>query len=698
MKLNDRTALIIIYGTLFGYYMFFFSPKLRFDSLKYIETARSILFDGDLNTCNEEKYFTEPGWNHYQGQPIFSTKRQLISFMAIPDVSNRGYHYTFFPMGATIFWFFPMLFTKAIFGCKLEFLSGFPDNGYSTPYLLALSYWNLLWFMIGVRIAYHVLRQFFSISVSLISFIAVIGCGNILPFVFIDVGFSHALDFVLVTAFLAAHGHYRLRPDPSRAFFWGALAGFAVIVRYQDIFLLILPVIEFLFELKTASSSRQRWMLSRNMGCFLLGFFLCCGIQLLYWQLLHGEIFPATSAMGTSGIPSFNVWQPELMAMFFSRFHGLFSWMPLLLPTFIGLLLFPIMHRRLGFIYIFIFMAQIYYNSTRTEWWNLGFGVRRFSGYLIFFMIGFGTILSLIHSKKIRATLCIVLVPLLLWNLLFMGAYYQEQQSGGTIISRLTGNGSPYQPPDYGIVVPSQDMIKDIMGSCVEYFRNTSWMGRLLSEIAARHPWPEISRFLVMIVLFVFVSLLSGAFPRIYRWMNPGPGMIVLLIIGLSLGWYTGLAALDLNTQVIRVCQMKNRKFTGETLPVRLNRHAPYLGVNETVRCDPEACIRLTRPVLVKTVHVLWRSLSKPEPQPAPVMMNLKSEEGTTVQLTLDTDMLQNEKSVLVNQNLGNERFEGRLIYYRTPNPEGVRSLIQEIHFIASPDMTGEIAAVWFSD
>jgi len=171
VQMGDLKAFWII-TTLFSVFtIFLFAPHLRYDSLVYLETARSIVFDQDLNTYNEDAYFTKPGWHDVAKRKQDFQPVQMIHFSNQPVFSSQGYRSTFFPVGSTFYWIIPLKVCNMLM--HLDLFSQFPNTGYSLPYILICAFWNALWWCIGVLLCYRLVRIFFSPSESAVSVIAV---------------------------------------------------------------------------------------------------------------------------------------------------------------------------------------------------------------------------------------------------------------------------------------------------------------------------------------------------------------------------------------------------------------------------------------------------------------------------------------------------------------------------------------------
>ena len=473
---TDRKNYIYLFGFAFLTYLLFLSPRFYKDGLDYIETAHSIVFDGDLNTCNEHDFYTLPGYRNHTRRLLFQKPPKYPRFMVTPDYTAKGYHFTFFPYGNTLFWTPAFFIGKTLFHIFPSLNRSYSNDGYSIPYLLTLAHWNIFWWLIALRIAYIFLCRFISKDNALLSVIFVTGLGNILPFVFIDISFSHALDFLLITAFLEMRCRVYDTNRLTSSLFWGTLGGLAFIVRYQDLVLLTIPLIDLSADL--FGQLRQRKALKRHLFhafAFITGFSSIVGIQCTYWKIVHGYFFISPHTMGALAIPTFKMNSLQTIPMMFSKYHGFLSWMPLMAFAFIGLILLPKHLKRFGWSILLVFILTILYNSTRSEWWNLGFGVRRFTGFFLILMLGFGLLLQKIPNGFTRRLLVLILTLGVIYNFTFIIHHYQNGTEKWNLALLMSENLRPFSEHVYGISLPPINRIDDFFLGWIFWIKRHSW-------------------------------------------------------------------------------------------------------------------------------------------------------------------------------------------------------------------------------
>ncbi|MCD4653141.1 hypothetical protein K8T06_04330 [bacterium] len=505
-------AIIVLFVIIFSV---FFGPVLRYDGILYVSPARSLLVNGDLNTYDESGYYSQPGWNSVAHRTVTGKAPVLVKYVNAPDYTSQGYRHVVFPIGNSLTWLPPMAMTYLLMNLTDDLGHRFVNDGFSTPFIVILGWFSFFLGVCGSVFAYKFLRFMYSPGISFSALAFGISAGNIIPFITRDVTFSHSIDlfFVNLILLLAIHiqksESHNSKKEPGwqiHALF-GLVCGWIVIVRYQDVFLLLLPaglyVIDYFY--------RRRYMWSKWIG-FITAFLMVIILQLIYWKILYGQIFIAGNLMGTGGLPSFQPLHPQFSQMFFSRFHGLFSWMPWLLPISLTALLFVRRNRKIGFLFLFIMLIQIYYNASRTEWWNLGFSVRRFSGWSIFFMIGTAELILLLKHRIVRVLAAVAATGVVTWNWIFMIHYHMGHVPGSIFPEIIKGLG-PYGRIRYGIVFPDIQMfVTGIKGLKIWFLRHAwtasifHWMNAGFSRIAIVY---IILNCLFLIFIGVFIWWIS---------------------------------------------------------------------------------------------------------------------------------------------------------------------------------------------
>jgi len=142
-----------------------------------------------------------------------------------------------------------------------------------------------------------------------------------------------------------------------------------------------------------------------------------CAIALFFWKSIFGSYFhyPHSDTF-------LSPFSPKIFDLLFSMRHGLFSWTPIFLFSFLGAFGFLLFKKRnwiLLYIYYGTFFSQLYLNSIVSDWWaGASFGQRRFIDFLPFLLIG------LVILKKYKKSITnFVIWCLLLFNILFVLQY-----------------------------------------------------------------------------------------------------------------------------------------------------------------------------------------------------------------------------------------------------------------------------------
>jgi hypothetical protein len=210
-------------------------------------------------------------------------------------------------------------------------------------------------------------------------------------------------------------------------FVWGLSAGLMALVRWQDVLIALLALLEWMtvFRDERQRTKRIPLVLFVNGALFVAGMALAFLPQMLAWNILYGS--PLTAPQGGG----FFQWlRPEMLNVWFSTKRGLFSWSPLLLLAVIGFAPLYLKNRVLGAAAILIFVAESYINSIVNDWWGgEAFGARRFISLMPFFALGLAALIdALMQSVKTRAYLSqkavvIILAALIVWNNLFVLQY-----------------------------------------------------------------------------------------------------------------------------------------------------------------------------------------------------------------------------------------------------------------------------------
>jgi hypothetical protein len=341
--------------------------RLRGDGLWYYSLAHSLAFDRDVDLGNQ---YRRLGIETMSGsRPVRETSLPRFTF----------------PVGAPIVWvpFLPL----GHLGAALRSAHGLetPYDGFSDPYFHAVALGNLLIGWTGLLVLDRILRRWFP---PWIAFLAVTGTalGSFLAwYLAYHAIYTHALTFLLATVFVKSwiDGSTSLRSYAALGF----VLGLAVLVRWQNAVLVLLPAWSFVRDLRERKSS----LALTSGAAFAVAASVAILPQVLIWKIIFDRFYV--------GVPlgaDYMRWDdPFLSEILFSSRHGLFAWSPLLLVSAIGFFGFLRREPRIGLPLAVVGLVVWYVNSVVADWWGGGsFGGRRFDSILPVLALGLGTAIS----------------------------------------------------------------------------------------------------------------------------------------------------------------------------------------------------------------------------------------------------------------------------------------------------------------
>jgi hypothetical protein len=560
---------------------------LRYDALHYYEPVRSLLIDGDVNTYNERAYWTERRWPGFEEAPLFRPAQGFLGFMSHPDRTPAGYKFTFFPAGSQLL-LLPWaaggnLVARAVVGLS----GGGVVDGYEDITLALTAQGALAMGVLGLALSWWLCRRLFGPSSALFGVAAVLLAHNVIPYLAVDPLYSHSLALLLISAFFVLRQRARENGARPLFFFYGLVGGLLPITRYQDIFLLLIPFVDLVLDRRGARAGGQRRRIWGQSVAFLLGVVVALLPQLAWWRVQHGTWLISPKAMGTSDIPTFNPLRPDPLGLLFSNLHGLFSWTPLVLLAVVGVVLVGRRDRRLAGHLLVALAIQTYYNSCRSEWWNLGYGVRRYANYALFFALGFAALHGFFRRRGWRIALWGLLLVAGAANVTLMAQYYDGETltQHGRFYSRAVGKVQPYAYREYRLaVLPPRLWIPALADSVSSLVRR----GALFRALRGS-PRRELSgsAWLGLLLLGSGVAI-AGPFlllGRLGRLSPENPALALTALLPLSLAFWLLLS--DARTQPVLILDPAQDATVVRLESIPLHEGATFVGENTVLDLAP---------------------------------------------------------------------------------------------------------------
>lgn len=379
--------------------------RLQSDGFYYFSFTRSLWFDHDVNLTND-----------YALLGIDDAQHQ---FLLQPTVT--GYAQSAWAIGPALAWtpFFGLghaaARTLAAGGSDVK------TDGTSFPYRQAVVLGGLFYGLLGLWWSYRLTRQMFSASVATASVITV-GAGSfVLWYLVREPTMSHAVSMAAVAGFTLAWTRLRARDDGRTWVLLGLLGGVMVIMRWQNVVVLLLPAI---------------WLLRtpKRAALFATGVLLGALPQMFAWHALYGAWITQPPVS-----PRMFWLAPQLVDVLWSSRSGLFATSPALYLAVLGLVPLWRAHRALAAMGLVTLVLMTWTNGAVEDWWaGASYGGRRFDSLIPFLVpalaAGIGVTSRLI-ARRPAATAAGLLGLLVVWNVSLLSVARAGTYRIGQIVS-----------------------------------------------------------------------------------------------------------------------------------------------------------------------------------------------------------------------------------------------------------------------
>ena len=381
-------ALAILLAILFSH-----GERLSSDGIDHYVYLRSLAVDHDLDLANDYALVSPRGESDAPETPLGRT-------------GNAH------PVGPALVWapFYALVDLVACF-------SGASRDGLGALHLNAVAVASLLYGWLGLVLLYLTAQREASRSAALLATLG-IGFGTFLYFY---------LSFAPTMAHAPAFGAAALfvwlwlgpLPNgPRRAAWLGAACGLLALLRWANVLIALLPLVEALPRLRRRGQWRR---LLEEAAAFGAAALLVFSPQMIVWWRLYGS--PLTIPQGSAFLASAPAWDGVL----FSPRHGLFSWSPVLYLGAAGLLawLRRAPWRFAATVVFALVLTRV--NAGVADWWaGAAFGGRRFDALLPLLGIGLALALDTLAGfvrRRPHAPAALLLGGIVLWNVLLARHY-----------------------------------------------------------------------------------------------------------------------------------------------------------------------------------------------------------------------------------------------------------------------------------
>ena len=344
-------------------------------------------------------------------QHIFDVYNPTIGFYQA-YIGPAGDYILKYTMGMAIV-YSPFFFIGHIFA----WLFGFPADGFSLPYQVAVALGSVVIAIAGIWIFRRVLLKFFSESVTSLVMILIVLGSNYFELTAYDGAMPHNILFTLYALILYLtliwHEHQKLR----YAIWLGLAIGLTILIRPSSAVIVIIP---FLWGIHDNESLVRKWdLVKSNFGQIVVVIALIFAVpflQFIYWKIHSGNFFFYSYESDQKLVGA----GPFLWYVLFSFKKGWLIYAPIMIFPLMGFY-FLGYKNRLVFqaIFVFFIINLLLIASWPTWWYGGSLGQRALMESYVILGIPLGYFLQWLLKRKIyfQIPLFSVFIFIILLNL-----------------------------------------------------------------------------------------------------------------------------------------------------------------------------------------------------------------------------------------------------------------------------------------
>ncbi len=246
---------------------------------------------------------------------------------------------------------------------------GYPRDGFSAPYQLAIQFGGLLISLIGLWFCRKLLLQFYNDKVVSIVLVLLVFGSNYLNYSSIDCGMSHTWLFTVYVFLLLNTIYFYQSFSLKYAVRIGLLVGLATLTRPTDLISCLIPLLWGMNSLTPAAIKNQFTQFIKNYKAFLVACIcaaMVISLQLFYWKYVSGH-WLVYSYQGQK----LYFRSPNFENYTFSYRSGWLTYSPMMALAFIGIIPFLIRGKNKVAILTF-FLLNYYIVCAWNIWWYGG--------------------------------------------------------------------------------------------------------------------------------------------------------------------------------------------------------------------------------------------------------------------------------------------------------------------------------------
>ncbi|MDO7847954.1 hypothetical protein Q5H92_16430 [Hymenobacter sp. M29] len=245
---------------------------------------------------------------------------------------------------------------------------GYPQDGFSVPYQVAIAFGGLLFALLGLGLLRRVLLRYFSDVVTTLVLVLLVLGSNYFQYAVFDAAMAHNYLFTGYALLLWLTIRWHERPTRLGAFFIGLTLGLLVLIRPSEAVAAVIPLLWNVGSMAAVRAKlellKARW---QDVLLLVLGGFLGVLPQALYWHWATGHFL-----FYSYGDQHFSFFKPHLWSVLFSFRKGWLLYSPLLLLPLAGLVVLWRSRRDLAVPVLVFVLLNLWVVSAWDIWWYGG--------------------------------------------------------------------------------------------------------------------------------------------------------------------------------------------------------------------------------------------------------------------------------------------------------------------------------------
>jgi len=386
----------------------------KYDPVGYFSWVRSLVINGDLNVTDTFTHFDFGG-----------------RFLIKGKTGTPGQPWA---VGCAILWL--PAFLIAHLGVLIANALGesVAANGYSLPYIGAVSLATVLYGLGGLMIMYKLIKNYYGEQIAGLSVTAIWLASPLVFYMYSHPMMSHANDMFAYTLLLWAWQYARQSQKGWPPYvLLGAAAGLSALIRNQNAALVLLIVAFIMID-----TIRKQWTWQQSLAAiaiFSLVWWIAFFPQLYVWHATIGVWFPGNPSSMVGG-GDFYWGVPWIFDVMFSSNRGLFIWNPILLFAVMGWIFLFKKDPALTIFLVASFCIQLGVIGSWNHWHgDNAFGQRFFVNLTPAFMFGFAALVNELRGRVSPKTLGAMCSIFILWNFLLIVQYAMQTIPRGGPVS-----------------------------------------------------------------------------------------------------------------------------------------------------------------------------------------------------------------------------------------------------------------------